>query len=1239
MLKKRRLILIFAIISMAIVLAINFFSSPLHPEEKAIQKIEDKIQIIAQQFDDDFIQLLMNNRPEKQISFSSLNFPSQHPFYMYSEDGKLLYWSSITMIPDFELFKTGANYRPYQLIDNQKGTYFSRVRRVIRNNKVYWMAQVYSLNDKVEIDNEYLRSGFNQEIFGNDRFILASEPMSGYENIKAEDGTFYFSISLRSGYKAVGSKSNTTLILFFFSLTGLVFILGGDFVMRLWRRGNKKVALFYTISILGSVRAIMLVFNFPQDYFDLALFDPYYYASSSLNPSLGDLLLNVIAVIIVLAMLISLLGRRQVILGFAKVRQKKAPWVYYLLAYLLSTVFLVLFFLLFTNISNNSQWNLSILDIPTFDYLKGISILILFFGGAAYLLFTLMSIHLVFYKSRWQKAYALRILLFFSIPFLILAGYFDFIYLVVYIAHLILLIAIITFELYDNVFKLQLNTFLTFFFGCLMGAVITGAASYQDFRKREISSKIKLANQVLLKNDVMAEFLLSDVIERIEEDLFIKNKMMDPLGSKSPIVQKIEKIYLPNYFDQYNLNVMIFNPKGEDILNRGNEKKLDDYRYQFMNSDFATGVRELFFVKGNEGIEGNRFYAFMGMYKDDLFLGTIVMELVQERVQSTSVFPKLLLDKKYAEDIYDRNFDYAVFSDEILQYSVGVFNFRDPEVAGLLENENLYTTGVFKNQYHHYAVKIQSRTILISSPIYPYNYVLADVSFFFVGYIGLTLFFIALYVLISGLGRMQFNYATKIQFYLNFAFFVPMLIISGVSIGLLSDSYMEDLHRQYFDKAGIIRDYLAKYLEQEVQGTMDRDDFLTEVHNLSSTTASDINIYLPNGKLMVTSQPNIFEKKVLTEYLNPIAYAEVIEAQNNRVILDEKVGGLDYKTVYLALRDIKRQEVLGIISIPFFESEDDLNVLIVDVFSTIINIFVVIFIIFLVVSFFASKKLTDPFKLLTQKLKTTNLEDNEPMYWPIKDEIGLLVNEYNNMLFKLEASKKVLASNEKESAWREMAKQVAHEIKNPLTPMKLTLQHLLRLQAEGRIDDPQKLRKPVNNLINQVDTLSDIASSFSTFAKMPLPKNERMDFQLVVFNAVELFKNHEKAKVVLRNKAKRKLPIMGDDKLFGRVISNLIINGIQSVSENELAYIEVILSVNERWVNLEVKDNGRGIPEDLTDKIFIPNFSTKSEGSGLGLAIAKRGVETAGGKIWFESELGKGTSFYLTFPMVDGPKN
>src|SRR5690606_22697900 len=262
-------------------------------------------------------------------------------------------------------------------------------------------------------------------------------------------------------------------------------------------------------------------------------------------------------------------------------------WIFLILAYSVSTGLMVLFFGLFSNIVNNSQWNLNILVLPTFDHLKAISLFIIFLAGAGYLLFTIISLNMVLYKNPLKRKYGLKILIVFSVTIADYLGSIDLIYLIPFLAHFILLVAIITFRLYDNLFKLGLNTFLTFFFGCLVGAVITGAAAYQDIRKEEIQSKIKFANQVLLEEDVMAEFLIADVMSKVSEDVFIKKRLMDPSQSKEPIEQKIRKAYLINNFDQYDIFIRVFNRGGENVLNRDKLETLDDYRFRYMKSDLA----------------------------------------------------------------------------------------------------------------------------------------------------------------------------------------------------------------------------------------------------------------------------------------------------------------------------------------------------------------------------------------------------------------------------------------------------------------------------------------------------------------------------------------------------------------------------------------------------------------------------------------------------------------------------
>ncbi|MEP0714096.1 MAG: HAMP domain-containing sensor histidine kinase, partial [Algoriphagus sp.] len=750
-----------------------------------------------------------------------------------------------------------------------------------------------------------------------------------------------------------------------------------------------------------------------------------------------------------------------------------------------------------------------------------------------------------------------------------------------------------------------------------------------------IQSKTRFANQNLIENDVMTEFFLGEIFTRIKSDLFIQNRIADPLFSKEPIETKIRRIYLDNYFDQFEVQVRIFSSSGQQILGNSASPNLKDIQLEFIKSDYATSVKDLYFIRANESNTGNRFIAFVPLNKDGTLLGTVFLELRQLRVQPTSVYPKLLLDKKYNDKLDPVLYDYAVFKDKDLIRNSGSYNYLNKQFDRVLSRQALLTDGVHQSGYHHFGIRNGDELIIVSSRNISVAHFLGNISLFFVLFVIMTFMTILINTLITGIKKFEFNYSTKLQLYLNFAFFFPILIISIITIGLLANSYRNDLDRQYIQKAALIRGNLGSFLNNQKPENVDKDLLNEEVNELANTTASDIHVYSSEGTLESTNRPNIFDKKILSPLINPKAIAEIQEMGQSQYLAEEQIGKLNYKTVYLSIPATATQENLGILAVPFFESEAELNTLIADVLSNIFNAFVVIFILFLFVSYFVSTNLTFPFKLLTQKLKATNLEDNEPMYWGSKDEIGLLVNEYNNMLFKLENSKKVLASTEKESAWREMAKQVAHEIKNPLTPMKLTLQHLIRLQDAGRLDDAEKLKRSLETLIHQVDALSGIASSFSTFAKMPLPNNELMNFKSVLNKVLELFNGDQQMKLIFQDDSfTNDIPIMGDDKLFGRVISNLIINGVQAVEPGVKPVIKIWLWMTDQAVFLEISDNGKGISEDLKDKIFIPNFSTKSTGSGLGLAIAKSGVETAGGKIWFETELGKGTTFYLTFPLI-----
>lgn len=1229
----RRIVILMSVFSLLAVIILNFFFFQKSNEERFLEILQEKIQKVDREFDEDFIQILMNVKSTDSISFENMELSDHsHPFFLLDQSRNLVYWSDFTFSFDFQQIDIN---KEYQLLEDPFGSILVKIRQISRSGKPLIMLQTLRLIYPGNIENDYLVTGPNPEIFGNNRFQLVVNPEEATYQVKNPAGIPIFGIDFLFGYQPADRLVNPAILIFFTSIFLLYFLLSSDFVLKKWNRKLRWQAIGYATLVLLAFRLIMLLLDFPSSYMNLSLFDPGNYASSWVNPSLGDLLLNTICFGIISGMIISHLASREMKAKIQTLIQPTEIRVFGVIILFISSLALLMVWILPRDIISNSQWALDISSIPSFNWFKAISFVILFIWGAIYVLLSLTLIRLMM-EVQVKKNELYKGLLILGLPVAAVIFVFSSWGGVIWLIHLLLFAFVIRFELFKNVFRLGFDTFLTFFFACLITAGICGISTFQTERNQLIQSKIRFANQNLIENDVMTEFFLSEIFTRIKSDLFIQNRISDPLLSKDPIETKIRKIYLDNYFDQFEVKVGIFSPSGQQLQGALDLGNLHDLRLKYINSDFATGIKDLYFIRGNDSNQGNQFIAFIPLSKENVAQGTIFLELNQLRIQPTSVYPKLLLDRKYSERLDPITYDYAIFKGNELIRNTGSFNYQNEDLISRFDEKKIVEEGIHVGGYHHFGIFNGEDLILISSPNMTLSHFFGNISLYFVVFVVLTFLTILFNTFLKGYKTFEFNYSTKLQLYLNFAFFFPIIIISIITIGLLANSYREDLDRQYIQKANLIRSNLGSFLNNQKAEEVDREVLNEEVNNLANTIASDLHIYTDAGILESTNRPNIFEKKILSNWINPVAISEIEEKNHLQYLAEEKIGKLLYKSVYLAIPSTSGQENLGILAVPFFESEAELNSLISDVLSNIFNAFVIIFILFLIVSYFVSENLTFPFKLLTQKLKTTNLENNEPMYWGSKDEIGLLVNEYNNMLFKLESSKKVLASTEKESAWREMAKQVAHEIKNPLTPMKLTLQHLLRLQSAGQLDDHERLKKSLETLIHQVDALSGIASSFSTFAKMPLPKNDLMNFKEVLNQVIELFKNDERLDLYFKDDSyTENIPILGDDQLFGRVISNLIINGVQAVEGDKRPVIRIWLWMSDQAVFLEITDNGSGIPPELRDKIFIPNFSTKSQGSGLGLAIAKSGVETAGGKIWFETEMNVGTTFYLTFPLLE----
>lgn len=405
--------------------------------------------------------------------------------------------------------------------------------------------------------------------------------------------------------------------------------------------------------------------------------------------------------------------------------------------------------------------------------------------------------------------------------------------------------------------------------------------------------------------------------------------------------------------------------------------------------------------------------------------------------------------------------------------------------------------------------------------------------------------------------------------------------------------------------------------------------FKNEIYKISAIHKLQINLYDLDGGLLKSSKAMISNDTILkcmdVEILNALA-----NTAERKYVAKNIENGETFLSSYTYITDTKFKP-LAILNLPYLENDNFLDKELDEFLRRLGYTYMVMLVIAIVLALLLSKYITKTLKTISDKIKETRLERrNEKI--EIKsstDEILTLVNSYNSMIDELQESAVKLATSEREQAWREMAKQVAHEIKNPLTPMRLSVQSFQRKFDPSDPAIHQKVDEFSKTLIQQIDTMSSIASAFSNFAKMPAQQNETLNVVSVVKLALDIF-NEEYITFIAEEE---EIIAKFDRTQLIRVVTNLIKNGIQSIPDDaEDPKIIVHVSSLDGMVKITVKDNGIGISEDNKSKVFEPKFTTKTSGMGLGLAMVKNIVETYNGTINFISEKGKGTTFTVTFP-------
>jgi nitrogen fixation/metabolism regulation signal transduction histidine kinase len=405
-------------------------------------------------------------------------------------------------------------------------------------------------------------------------------------------------------------------------------------------------------------------------------------------------------------------------------------------------------------------------------------------------------------------------------------------------------------------------------------------------------------------------------------------------------------------------------------------------------------------------------------------------------------------------------------------------------------------------------------------------------------------------------------------------------------------------------------------------------DFEEEISKLADINSIQINIYTLDGEILMSSNydfdnPDYYKNRIPEEYLSDLKTTGERQVEE---LDDENISTYSY------LLSPENNSPIAIVNLPYNRAQNPDSNLLKPFLTTLLEVYVFLFLGAGVLAYLLSNYITKSIRTISDKLRGVDIDKkNEPIVWHQQDEIGVLVEEYNKMIDQLEESAKKLAQSQKEEAWREMAKQVAHEIKNPLTPMKLSVQHLERSLQPKDPDFNEKMSLFRDKMIQQIDTLSGIATEFSNFAKMPKSVFETIDINEVVSAAVFVFQNEDNIHLKFTPFDQPAI-IQGDREQLTRVFNNLLKNAIQSIPKERKGHITVSILEKRTVYEVRVTDNGCGIDHELKEKIFTPNFTTKSSGSGLGLAMVQQIILAHEGTIYFETLPNEGSTFYVELP-------
>jgi two-component system, NtrC family, nitrogen regulation sensor histidine kinase NtrY len=1085
------------------------------------------------------------------------------------------------------------------------------------------------LHTDYSFENNIVKSGFEKEFRLPANVGFSISKTDSEFHIFDKEGDFLFSLIFPL------AKINSFFILIPLCLWIAAFtfliLLVFNIVTKLNVKG-KIFAIVFSLIVFALIYAFLLLSGKPAVILQTELFSPYRFTLNKFIPSLGHLL-----ILGLLGSLFSIISFRNLAAYEIKVKSDFANFI--TMAFLLLTGALILFFYqnIFSQLvstSNISFETYKVLEMSVFTVAGFTAVLLLLLIPVFYY-FTVFraakSINTGTIFSSILISAVFLALLFYRSPAAILPM--TLFYLVMAAGLWLLSRKRIGLFRMTVVFSVFTGIYLLYFVTVLSENKIT-----ENLKTQAVS--------LSTEHDPEAEHLLLDMWPVIKNDTLLSSMMKTDLfdtDNFERIFNYLQDSYFVGFWKEYHLSLVLC--QNNQPLVTETEKYQDCFNFfdQRIKRDGRKLTGTNFYFIDNQGGRsdyiGRIFYDSPKGKTNGLFI-----EVRNDVNILNPGYSELLLDKRYHGYAGLKDFSFAKYINGEMVLSTGDFSYDKTDTEYIGKDIDYR---IFRGEgYKHVLLKSGNTTVIISRP----NLTAGDIIISFAYIFSFILFFSNMIVMlvrrpvVSKLGT--FNFRQKLQLsymvILLFSFILIGIVVAYITINQYQTKHYENMKEKLNSVNMELDNKLSneKYLSSDLKGEgySSLNDLLIRLSNVFNT---DINLYNNTGFLIATSRQEIFDRDLTSPRINNVAFNN-LKLLRGEYYQKEKIGKLEYLSAYVPFIN-SDNKVIAYLNLPYFRMQSVLAKEISNLIVAVINLTLLLILITMALAVIISGRLTSPLAMLGKGLATVGVgKKSEHLTYQGHDEIGELVKQYNRMVDEIEDSTHKLANSEREYAWREMAKQVAHEIKNPLTPMKLNVQQLLKSWKDNVPGFDKTIERFTKNQIEYIDNLSSIASAFSSFAKMPLTNPVEVNILDQVRLSLELFKYSDNITFKVHWPRESKIVIYADKEQLTGVFSNLIKNGIQSIPADKKGIITLNLEVKMDKVVVSVSDNGSGIPEELRKNLFTPNFTTKTSGTGLGLSIVRKYIENANGRIWFESEVNKGSVFYFELPVkytVEKPGN